>query len=105
MWTFQSQDSSWMKVDVPHDFVVAGNFTSRADKSHGYLPYGVAWYRRNLCLPEAAAIKEGSRSSWLEFEGVMVKSKAPRSSQYISRMVLPCFAYPYLCCLSFPSNL
>ncbi|CAK9043337.1 Beta-galactosidase BoGH2A (Beta-gal) (Glycosyl hydrolase family protein 2A) (BoGH2A) [Durusdinium trenchii] len=68
-------DSTWTQIDVPHDFVVAGNFTPRADKSHGYLPYGVAWYRRQLCLQEAAEIMEGSRQSWLEFEGVMVKSK------------------------------
>lgn len=75
---FQSKDSTWTQIDVPHDFVVAGNFTPRADKSHGYLPYGVAWYRRQLCLQEAAEIMEGSRQSWLEFEGVMVKSKVHR---------------------------
>lgn len=68
-------DSSWPLVNVPHDFVVSGDFDKRADKSHGYLPYGVAWYRRRLCLQDAVAISDGSKHSWLEFEGVMVKSK------------------------------
>jgi hypothetical protein len=36
----------------------------------------VAWYRRRLCLQDAVAISDGSKHSWLEFEGVMVKSKA-----------------------------
>jgi hypothetical protein len=56
--------------------VVSGDFDKRADKSHGYLPYGVAWYRRRLCLQDAVAISDGSKHSWLEFDGVMVKSKA-----------------------------
>jgi len=68
-------DSSWPLVNVPHDFVVSGNFSRQADKSHGYLPYGVAWYRRRLCLQEAEAVGQGSKHSWLEFEGVMVRSK------------------------------
>ena len=56
--------------------MVSADFDKRADKSHGYLPYGVAWYRRRLCSQDAAAISNGSKHSWLEFEGVMVKSKA-----------------------------
>ena len=66
-------------MNVPHDFVVSGNFSRQADKSHGYLPYGVAWYRRRLCLHEAEAVGQGSKHSWLEFEGIMVRSKAERS--------------------------
>ena len=76
-------DSSWRRLDVPHDFVVEGNFTRSADKSHGYLPYGLAWYRRRLCLPEAMDIQAGRKVSWLEFEGVMVRWKAWLNGIYL----------------------
>eukprot|EP00438_Fugacium_kawagutii_P028301 Skav219876 [mRNA] locus=scaffold777:248990:256618:+ [translate_table: standard] len=77
-------DSSWPVISVPHDFVVSGDFNRRADKSHGYLPYGVAWYRRRLCLQDAMAIGEGKKHAWLEFEGVMVKSKAPHCNNTLA---------------------
>ncbi|CAE7026995.1 unnamed protein product [Symbiodinium natans] len=76
-------DSHWRVVDVPHDFVVEGNFTPTADKSHGYLPYGIAWYRRKVCIPEAADIASGKRYAWLEFEGVMVRSQVWLNGVYL----------------------
>jgi len=76
-------DSHWQVVDVPHDFIVEGNFTPAADKSHGYLPYGMAWYRRMVCLPEAADISAGSKYAWLHFEGVMVRSQVWLNGVYL----------------------
>jgi hypothetical protein len=31
-------DSAWTKVDLPHDFVMLGDYTQEADGHHGYLP-------------------------------------------------------------------
>ena len=73
-------DSGWVEVRVPHDFVVEGDFDPKgADKpqgiregelwyerDHGFKPKGVGWYRRGFELPAA---DEGKRI-WLEFDGV-----------------------------------
>lgn len=47
----KTDDSSWRAVRVPHDFVVEGNFSALADKVHGYLPYGIGYYRKHLSMP------------------------------------------------------
>ncbi|CAJ1450597.1 unnamed protein product [Effrenium voratum] len=70
-------DSHWELLDVPHDFVVAGNFSPHADKSHGYLPYKVGWYRKRLCLN----VEE--MQGWLEFEGVMVRSQVWLNGEFL----------------------
>lgn len=59
-------DAAWRAVSVPHDFVVEGGFDPGADKSHGYRPKGVGWYRRSFDLPASAK----GRRVWLEFDGV-----------------------------------
>ena len=59
-------DSSWRRVDLPHDFVVEGSYDPTADRNHGYLPVGVAWYRKEFVLPAS----DRGRRIWLEFDGV-----------------------------------
>ena len=63
-------DSSWARTSVPHDYVVENTFTQTGDKSHGFLPYGVAWYRKKLALPAATK----GQTTWLTFDGVMLDS-------------------------------
>jgi beta-galactosidase len=63
-------DKAWRVVDVPHDFVVEGRFDPKADGSHGFLPKGIAWYRRAFDLP---AQDKGKRV-WIEFDGIYRKS-------------------------------
>jgi len=58
-------DSNWRDVSVPHDFVVEENFTSSGDKSHGYLPFGLAWYRLRFVLP----VEFQDRAIWIDFDG------------------------------------
>lgn len=64
--------SSWKKVDVPHDWSIAGNFSQSAPAtgSGGWLPTGMAWYRKEIKPPA------GSRGErvWIEFDGVMANS-------------------------------
>ena len=59
-------DSKWRSLDLPHDFVVEGNFTPDGDTSHGFLPYNKGWYRKHFDLPASAA----DLSVWLEFDGI-----------------------------------
>jgi hypothetical protein len=65
-----TNDSSWRVLNLPHDFVVEGTFTPTADKGHGYLPYGIGWYRRHFTVPSSAV---GS-TIWLDFDGVQTTS-------------------------------
>ena len=69
--TFDS--ASWEKVDVPHDWSISGKFDkSAATKgSGGWMPSGVAWYRKELSLPDDL----GDRRVWIEFDGVMANSE------------------------------
>ena len=64
--------STWRKVNVPHDWSIEGNFDKSAATtgSGGWLPSGVAWYRKEITLP---AESEGQRV-WVEFDGVMANS-------------------------------
>ncbi len=43
-----TNDSSWRSLNLPHDFVVEGNFSQGADMAHGYLPFG-AWCAWCVC--------------------------------------------------------
>lgn len=115
--TPSTNDAGWRVVNLPHDFVVEGNFSQEADMrcvcadqtrpcrpcgacgrvyrrrpapfmhacmhhartpapsssfacSHGYLPYGKAWYRKHFSVPAAYA----SATLWLDFEGIQTQS-------------------------------
>eukprot|EP00930_Biecheleria_cincta_P096197 TRINITY_DN88076_c0_g1_i1.p1 TRINITY_DN88076_c0_g1~~TRINITY_DN88076_c0_g1_i1.p1 ORF type:complete len:916 (-),score=104.18 TRINITY_DN88076_c0_g1_i1:7-2703(-) len=67
-----ANDTDWRVVDLPHDFVVENNFTSKADQSHGFLPYSKGWYRLHFSLDSDAK----GKSVWIEFDGVQRDSTA-----------------------------
>ncbi len=61
-------DSSWRRMDLPHDWGVEGPFTSAGDGATGRLPfYGVGWYRKKLTIPSA----DEGRSIFLDIDGAM----------------------------------
>lgn len=61
-------DSSWEKVNVPHDWAIAGPFIRDGDGSTGKLPWkDIAWYRRNLELDPQMKGKK----VYLVFDGIM----------------------------------
>ena len=74
-----TDDTKWRTLNVPHDFVVEGNFTSSADKSHGYLPYNIGFYRKQLSLPvhspDIANVQEGTHVVYLVFDGVQAHAQ------------------------------
>eukprot|EP01121_Diplochlamys_sp_Union-15-3_P011256 TRINITY_DN323_c0_g1_i1.p1 TRINITY_DN323_c0_g1~~TRINITY_DN323_c0_g1_i1.p1 ORF type:complete len:779 (-),score=173.01 TRINITY_DN323_c0_g1_i1:14-2350(-) len=58
-------DSKWRQLNIPHDFVVEGNFTRSADESHGFLPYGIGWYRKHFTIPSDTK----GKTIWVDFDG------------------------------------
>lgn len=46
-------DSAWRKLDLPHDWAIEGLFDPKANVAQGYRRRGIAWYRRDLALPES----------------------------------------------------
>lgn len=87
-------DGNWRLVDLPHDFVVEGDFTERPHtfgpcsprevdhglhKCHGSLSGGVGWYRKVLELPAADAQKR----LWLEFGGVFRNSTVYLNGHFV----------------------
>lgn len=65
-------DSSWRKLDVPHDWSIAGPFseTNATGGSGGFVPAGTGWYRKHFTLPKNSAAEIFS----IEFDGVMHNS-------------------------------
>lgn len=59
-------DSDWADVNLPHDFVIEGNFSEAANAVHGSLPTDVGWYRKTFKLPGDAKEKR----IYLEFDGI-----------------------------------
>ncbi|MEO8372964.1 MAG: glycoside hydrolase family 2 TIM barrel-domain containing protein, partial [Candidatus Solibacter sp.] len=59
-------DIGWRNVDLPHDWSIEGPFDSNHASGTGFLPGGIAWYRKTFQLPAAAP---GRRVS-IRFDGV-----------------------------------
>lgn len=74
-------EASWRKLDIPHDWSIEGRFDKNAPTggAGGWLPSGVAWYRKSLELP--AEVK--GRTVWLEFDGVMANSDVWLNGQHL----------------------
>lgn len=61
--------ADWQPVDLPHDWAIAGPFDPKAAAtgSGGWLPTGVAWYRKTFTLPAA----DKGKRVFIEFGGIM----------------------------------
>ena len=59
-------DSSWVNVNVPHDFSITQHFTTSGEAESGFLPGGTGWYRKHFVLSSDAADK----TFLLNFDGV-----------------------------------
>jgi beta-galactosidase len=61
-------DSAWQKINLPHDWAIAGPFTHSGGGGMGRLPSaGVGWYRKKLEIPAADADKK----IFLDVDGAM----------------------------------
>jgi beta-galactosidase len=66
-------DAAWRALSVPHDWSIEGPYdrSNPTARGGGYLPAGVAWYRKSFTLPAAAA----GRRVFVDFDGVMANSE------------------------------
>jgi beta-galactosidase len=64
-------DASWQSVNVPHDWSVEGRLSPTLASCTGFLPGGIAWYRKTLNIPQT---KRGEKV-YLYFEGVYNRSE------------------------------
>lgn len=63
-------DSSWRKLDLPHDWSIEQDFTGEVSVEYGALPTGTGWYRKHFVLPETY----GGKRVNIDFDGVFMNS-------------------------------
>lgn len=84
-WEFSRDKQNWQKVEVPHDWAIAGPFDPQGDQATGKLPWkGVGYYRKNLVLDKPL----GDRRVIFDFDGVMCDGTLYVNDQ-------PCGNQPY----------
>ena len=74
-----TNDGTWRQLDLPHDFVVEGNFSEASSAPQGYLPETKGWYRRHLLLPAALS----TSTLWLTFDGIQTQSYVYLNGHFI----------------------
>lgn len=73
-------DSSWRKLDVPHDFAIEEPFRMDLSGNTGRLPYqGIGWYRKSFVLDSTDADKR----IYVDFDGVMAYAQVWLNGQYV----------------------
>ena len=72
-------DRAWRRVTLPHDWSVEHPFDRAHASGTGYLPGGIAWYRKHFTLPESA---RGQRVR-LIFGGVYKHARVWINSNYL----------------------
>lgn len=83
-------DSRWRSLDLPHDWSVEGPYSPHNASATGYLPGGIAWYRKTFSTDAGHAGKR----IYIYFEGIYRdgevfingKSLGMRPNGYISYM-------------------
>ncbi len=74
-------DSRWRRVTLPHDWGVEQPMSPDMGSCQGYLPGGIAWYRKNLPLQSEGA---GGRL-FVYFEGVYNHSEVYLNGRLLGR--------------------
>lgn len=64
-------DSKWRMLSLPHDWSVEGIYSPDKASCTGYLPGGIAWYRKTFTVPES----EKTKKVFIYFEGVYNQSE------------------------------
>ncbi|MDX6713340.1 MAG: beta-galactosidase, partial [Blastocatellia bacterium] len=76
-------DSSWRKLDLPHDWSIEGEFSEQnpATPGGGALPGGVGWYRKTFSVPAT----EKKRQLFVEFDGVYRNSEVWINGHFLGK--------------------
>ncbi len=76
----EANDTSWRKLDLPHDWAIEGPFRIELKGETGKLPYqGIGWYRKHFTVP---AEDEG-KQVFLDFDGAMAYAKIWLNGKYV----------------------
>ena len=59
-------DKQWRKLDLPHDWSIEHDFDQKWDGATGYLPGGVAWYRKHF----STEINNRDLLTFINFDGI-----------------------------------
>lgn len=59
-------DTKWRVLDLPHDWSVEKAYSTDRASCTGYLPGGIAWYRKTFTVPDS----ENGKKVFIYFEGV-----------------------------------
>jgi beta-galactosidase len=73
--------SKWAVVDLPHDWTVKQNASPELASCTGYLPGGIAWYRKELNVP---ATEKGNKV-YIFFEGVYNNSEVFINGKWVGK--------------------
>jgi beta-galactosidase len=73
-------DSTWQKLDLPHDYAIEGPFTTAVSGSTGRLPSsGIVWYRKHLSIPAS----DSEKSIFLDIDGAMSYSMVWLNGRFV----------------------
>lgn len=73
-------DTRWRKLNVPHDWSVEGTLSPSLASCTGFLPGGIAWYRKHF---DGAELRAGAKQIYIYFEAIY-----NRSSVYLNGHLL-----------------
>ncbi|MFG6433765.1 beta-galactosidase GalA [Roseateles sp. LYH14W] len=74
-------DSSWRRLDLPHDWAVEGGFNPNENISQGYRERGIGWYRRYFQLP----VTDRGRHIELQFDAIATHSTVWVNGNVVNR--------------------
>jgi beta-galactosidase len=63
------KDAAWTNLNVPHDWAIEGPWAENnpTGSGGGYLPSGIAWYRKTFTLPAS----DTGKRVFINFDGIM----------------------------------
>lgn len=64
-------DSTWRKLNLPHDWSIEGTYSPDLASGTGYLPGGIGWYRKHFNFDKS---KSEGKKQYVYFEGVYNRS-------------------------------
>jgi hypothetical protein len=73
--------SKWPVVDLPHDWTVKQNASPELASCTGYLPGGIAWYRKEIVVPA----QEKGNKVYIFFEGVYNNSEVFINGKWVGK--------------------
>ena len=75
-------DSSWRKLNVPHDWGIETDFIESEENSTGKLMfYGIGWYRKHFDVPAC----DKDKNVFIQFDGIMSHPKIYLNGQFVGQ--------------------